>query len=209
MTRNGFVLAAALSLTASLAACGGPAPPVRYYQIALPDGDGAGQIGQAGEGAPILAIERISADAAYDDPRIVYRESPYRLDYYNYHRWSSPPGLMVTDYLRIAYQQSGLFRSVVSGYSSDADAILAGRVMAIEEVNETATTWHARIRLELLLRDARTGELLWSQVVTEIEPLESREPEGTAQAVAAAMGRIVAVTGPLIAEQMRADDGQD
>jgi hypothetical protein len=50
---------------------------------------------------------------------------------------------------------------------------------------------------------------LWSQVVTEIEPLESREPEGTAQAVAAAMGRIVAVTGPLIAEQMRADDGQD
>jgi ABC-type uncharacterized transport system auxiliary subunit len=201
MTRPVLALASLASLIAvvsSLAACGRAAPPVRYYQIALPDGDD----GRAGQGAKVLAIERLTADAAYDDARIVYRESPYRLDYYHYHRWTSPPGLMVSDYLRMAYQQSGLFRSVISGYSSDADAILSGRLMAIEEVNESAESWLARVRVELQLRDARTGDLLWSRLITETEVLEAREPEGLAKATAAAMARIVETTAPLIAEHM-------
>jgi ABC-type uncharacterized transport system auxiliary subunit len=203
MTNALHSLAALVALTFSLAACGGAAPPVRYYQIALPDGDDA----RAGQGSKVLAIERLAADAAYDDARIVYRESPYRLDYYHYHRWTSPPGLMVSDYLRIAYQQSGLFRSVISGYSSDADAILSGRLMAIEEVNESPDAWTARVRLELQLRDARTGELLWSRLITETEALEDREPEGLAKAMAAVMARIVDATAPLIARQMAADSG--
>ena len=187
MTRIAF---ATFALFVFAAACGSSPPPVRYYQIAVPEAKPAGQ----GEG--ILAVERIRADAAYDDARIVYRESPHRLDYYHYHRWSSPPGMMLSDYLRVAYDQSGHFGSVVSGFSDDADAILGGRLMAFEEVNETEDRWLARVRLELRLRDAKTGELLWSSVITETEPLEEHEPEGLAKALGVAMDRIVAATGP-------------
>ena len=198
MTRTTLAIASLASLCLILAACGGRAPPVRYYQIALPEDGGAG----AGQGSAILAIERISADAAYDDARIVYRQSEFRLDYYHYHRWSSPPGLMVTDYLRMAYQQTGRFRSVIGGYSGDADAMLGGRVMAIEEVNRSETDWLARVRLELWLRDASTGELLWSQILTETEPVSTHGPEGLAEALALAMERIVSDTAPAIAEHI-------
>ena len=197
MIRAGLIVTA-VALVAALVGCRGSAPPVRYYKIALPDAEPAGQ----GEGRGILALERLNADAAYDDARIVYRESPYRLDYYHYHRWTAPPGLMVSDYLRMAYQQTGKFRSVVAGYSSDADAILSGRLMAIEEVNRTETEWLARIRLELRLRDARTGDLLWSQVLTETERLERNEPEALAMAMAAAMTRIVETSAPTIASHI-------
>ena len=186
-------LVALAALAAALAACGS-SPQTRYYQLAMP-GEEAEQSGQA-----ILAVEQLVADAAYAEPRIVYRESPYRLDYYHYHRWSAPPGVMVSDYLRMAYRQSGRFRAVVSGYTPDATAILTGRIMALEEVDVADGEWLARVRLELHLRDARTGDLLWSTTATEEEPLRSRTPEGLAQSLSDAMGRIVAETAPAIAE---------
>ena len=38
-------------------------------------------------------LESLETEAGYDDERIVYRTTPYRLDYYQYHRWSAPPGV--------------------------------------------------------------------------------------------------------------------
>lgn len=183
-------IAAAVFGSGPAAGCGNSPPPVRYYQVELPEGEGK----NAGEG--VLAVERLGADAAYDEARIVYRENPYRLDYYHYHRWSAPPGIMLSDYLRLAYGETGLFDSVVSDFGEGVDGVLGGRVMALEEVNKTEEEWLARIRLELELRDARTGELLWTQMITETEPLEAQEPEGLARAVAKVMERIVDDTAP-------------
>ena len=85
-------LARPRSSLSALAACGGKMPETRYYQLATT--------------APAAQVTRqrrrrrsrstpLDTDQAYDDERIVYRVTPYRLDYYNYHRWSAAPGMLV------------------------------------------------------------------------------------------------------------------
>lgn len=193
-----ITLPAALLCAGLAAGCGSSPKEIHYYQLAMPE-EGAGAKGQG-----VLAVEQIVADSAFDDQRIVYRKSAYRLNYYHYHRWSAPPGMMVSDYLRMAYRQSGRFDDVVSGFTPDATTVLSGRVMALEEVDVSKEEWKARVRIQLHLRDARTGKLLWSGTVSKEEPVKERNPEGLAAALSAAMADVVAETTPEIARHTSA-----
>lgn len=153
--------------------------------------------------AAVLAIEAFSADVAYDQDRMVYRRSPYRLDYYHYHRWAAATGLMLTDAMRMGYAQSGHFRVVTVGGSSRADVVLSGRVSALEEVDVGRKEWLGRVHLELQLRDARSGELVWAQEYREDEVVDKRSPEGVTRAISRGLTRIVRDSAPAIAEAAR------
>jgi len=180
-----------------LAACAGKVPETRYYQLAAPPPAKAA----AAQGTDlVLALEPLVVDDAYQDERIVYRTSPYRLDYYNYHRWSAPPGALIADYLEQALEQSGKFRAVVREAEGDVPAVLGGRVIAIEEVDESPSRWLGRITVELTLKDAQTGAVLWTDQLAETEPLPAQNPEGLARALSAALGRIAKRAIPAIAE---------
>ena len=185
--RIAFVAAAALA-----AACGGKLPETRYYQLAPPATKQTG-------GSGVLVLDTLTADAAYDDDRIVYRTTPFRFDYYQYQRWSSAPGIMVGNYLEQAFETSGKFRAVVREMSPEAPIVLAGRVIAIEEVDRSKTDWVGRIVLELSVTDARSNEVLWTSQLEEIEPLRAQTPEGLAAALSIAMSRIAAQTIPVVA----------
>jgi ABC-type uncharacterized transport system auxiliary subunit len=186
-------IAAALIGCAACAACAGKLPETRFYQLAVPEAQPHG-------GDRVLVLDPLATDAAYDDDRIVYRTTPFRLDYYQYHRWSSAPGSMVSNYLEQALEHSGRFRAVVRELTPDAPVVLAGRVLAIEEVDRSRTDWLGRIVLELILTDARTSETLWTEQFEETEPLRERNPEGLAAALSTAMSRIVGRAAPVIAE---------
>jgi ABC-type uncharacterized transport system auxiliary subunit len=183
----------ACAACAACAACGGKLPETRFYQLAVPEARPHG-------GDRVLVLDPLATDAAYDDDRIVYRTTPFRLDYYQYHRWSSAPGSMVSNYLEQALEHSGKFRAVVRELTPDAPVVLAGRVLAIEEVDRSRTDWLGRIVLELILTDARTSETLWTEQFEETEPLRERNPEGLAAALSTAMSRIVSRAAPVIAE---------
>lgn len=176
------------------AACAGAMPETRYYQLAAPEAK------PASGGDNVLVLESLHTDSAYDDDRIVYRTTPFRLDYYQYQRWSSAPGVMVGNFLEQALERSGRFRSVVREMTPDAPVILTGRVLAIEEVDQSRTEWLGRIVVELVLTDAHTGAALWTKQIEEREPLRQQTPEGLAQALSIAMTRIVAQTVPEIAD---------
>jgi len=168
-------------------------PDIRYYQIevdpeSMPRGEGTA--------SAVFAVEAMIGDSAYEDQRIVYRTSPHRLDYYHYHRWTAPPGVMVSDFLREAYEETGYFRSVVAGFSPDASVFLSGRVIAFEEVDVARKEWRARVKMNLFLRDAMTGEVLWSRTVLEEAPVGELTPEGVAAAMSTAVTKIVAGTAP-------------
>jgi ABC-type uncharacterized transport system auxiliary subunit len=186
-------LARVVAMSLALAACGGKLPDTRYYQLAPPESTAHG-------GDALLVLEPLTTDAAYDDERIVYRTTPFRLDYYQYQRWSSAPGLMIGNYLERTLEASGKFRGVVHDLTPDAPVVLAGRVIAIEEVDRSKTEWLGRIVLELILTDARSGEALWTEQFEETEPLRLQTPEGLAAALSIAMSRIVARTTPTIAD---------
>lgn len=188
-----MIARAVLGVVVACAACSGKLPETHHYQLAAPTSRLRG-------GDAILVLDALATDAAYDDERIVYRTTPFRLDYYHYHRWSSAPGAMVGNYLEQALGGSGRFRAVIREMSPDAAVVLGGRVVAIEEVDRSKTEWAGRIVLELVLTDARTSEVLWSERVEETEPLRQQTPEGLAAALSAAMARIAARTAPVIGE---------
>ena len=178
------------------------APEVRHYQLNLVDSQRA--LAEAGNGRAtttstetvatggrVIGVDVLRADTAYDDLRIVYRKSPYRVDYYHYHRWSAPPSLMLTDVLRDGLHQTGAFGRVTSGYGRDVDAVLRGRVVAIEEVDRSATEWEARVVLDLELERVATGEVLWSRTLSQSESVEQLNPEGVTIAASKAMGKII------------------
>jgi len=181
-------------LLLAVMACGGKTPQTRFYQLATP----ASHPAQAGD--TVVVVEPLATDSAYDDERIVYRQSPYRLDYYAYHRWVSSPGTMVSDYLAESLAHTGRFRAIARELTDAAAVVLGGRVIAIEEVDRTDHHWVGRIALELTLTDARTGEVLWSQQFEETEPLPQQSPEGLAAAISRAMGRVVERVVPTIAD---------
>ncbi|MBL0215007.1 MAG: membrane integrity-associated transporter subunit PqiC [Myxococcales bacterium] len=177
--------------------CGGnKVPDTHYYQLAAPT-----KVDRGGE--LTLVLEALSTDQAYDDERIVYRTTPYRLDYYQYHRWSAAPGTMVGNYLEQSLERSGRFRAVTRELTADAPAMLGGRVVAIEEVDASKGSWAGRIVLELTLTETKTNRLLWTEQFEETEPLTRQTPEGLAQALSVALGRIADKAGPLIESAAR------
>ena len=182
-------------LVLALAACGSKTPDTRFYQLAAP------QLRTPVTGELTLVVEPLTTDPAYDDERIVYRTNPYRLDYYNYHRWSAAPGAMIGNYLEEALERSGQFRAVTRELTSDAPVVLGGRVVAIEEVDQSKTQWLGRLVIELTLTDAKTNRVVWTQQFEETEPVRVQTPEGLARALSVAMNRIVAKAAPAIAAQ--------
>jgi ABC-type uncharacterized transport system auxiliary subunit len=176
-----------------VAACSQKLPETRYYQLAAPATPPA-------RGHAVLVLEPFETDTAYDDERIVYRTNPYRLDYYQYHRWSSSPGVLVGNFLEHALEHSGRFSAVVREPTADASVALRGRVVAIEEVDRSKTNWIGRIVLELEVTDAHTGEVLWHEQYEEHEPMPLQHPEGLARALSTAMIRISAKAAPIIGD---------
>jgi uncharacterized lipoprotein YmbA len=178
-------------------ACGGKLPDTRYYQLAVPAAKAP-----AAEGALVLALEPLATDPAYDDERIVYRTSPYRLDYYQYHRWSAPPGVIVGNFLEASLERTGKLSAIVAA-TDGAPAVLGGRVVAIEEVDAHKDRWLGRIVVELVLTDGK-GKTLWSAQFEETEPLARQSPEGLARGLSIALARIVERASPAIVDAVRA-----
>lgn len=184
--------ALAVALVSGLGACGGTLPATRFYQLAEPSGQAT-----PGPGVAIV-VEPLTTDSTYDDERMVYRVTPYRLDYYQYHRWSAAPGTLIANYLERAFEKSGKFSAVTREPNPAAPVTLGGRVVAIEEIDQSKTKWVGRVVLELTLTDTASGEVLWAEQFEEIEPLPIQSPEGLARALSTALERIAIRAVPLV-----------
>lgn len=146
-----------------------------------------------------LAVPTLEVLGAYDTDRIVYRASPYRLDYYEYHRWASTPSLLLSEHLRRAYERTGLFEEVTLDRVPSTSAVLEARLLALEEVDVTPSKWLGRVALDLTLRDAGSGAVLFSREFTREEPLQQQRPEALAAAVSVALEQIVGASARALA----------
>jgi len=196
MTRRAAARAA-LMCTA-LAGClgdlgGGPAPETRYYALSAP----AAAAGVSG--SPAIAVEELRADAPYDDRRIVYRTGRHRVAYDEDDQWVSAPGALVADSLRRAYQASGRFGMVLAEPGAETAAIMGGRVLAFEEVDRGRQPGIAHVVLDLELRDAETGRILWSRRADQRVAVGRPTRDALAAALSAALARIADSTAAEIA----------
>ena len=187
MTGAHRALVTAVLVAASACSLGRRTPELHYYVLAVP-------------GTPPSALDApvrigvFTADQPYATTRLAYRTSPYRLDYYTYHRWAADPRQMIPaairDYLERAASRDGGPPYVVEGH-----------VRRLEEVDQSGGRVGA---IGLEVRVQRAGRIVLASAYEEVEPAAEANPEAVAAALSRALGRILdRIAADLTAAGMR------
>ena len=178
MTKKTIVL---LSALIGLWSCFGASPDKKYYHLELAPAPAEAPSGRS------LLIDRIDIASVYDDFRIVYRISPFEINYYAYHFWAEKPGRMLQAILCRHLEGSKRFAKVLTETTKeDPDWILRCSVYQMEEVDER-TAWSARLGMKIELAEFKSGLVLASRRFDRREPL-ARKDVGL---VPAALSRIL------------------
>jgi ABC-type uncharacterized transport system auxiliary subunit len=134
-------------------------------------------------------VRPFTAATRYRD-RILYRTSAFEVAFYPYDRWVEPPEEMVTRLVAHMVRASGLFSQVVPADNVQLPAwILSGEVTRFDEVREAGGS-RAECWLRFEVRRAHDEQLLWSEVMTAVEPLADGTPAALAQAMSRAVQRV-------------------
>ena len=150
--RKNIVLA--LVLCVGFAGCFSAGPEKKYYEIHLDP------VSDLGRFAASLLVDRIEIDSLYDDFRVIYRLSPYEINYYAYHFWADKPSKLLRNSLIQFLEGSRLFPKIIQEtIPGGADWIFRWTVHRIEEVDE-AEAWFARLSMKLEVADFKTGATL-------------------------------------------------
>jgi len=139
----------------------------------------------------VIGVSQFKADVSYEDDKIVYRDSPYEVQYYHYRRWVAPPKKIVTERVVQDYQASGVFERVVKLPSATVvDYILTGHVQAFEEWDER-DTWYGVVTLEFELLDPSNLEVVWTKQFSEKTLVSEKEPVEVVRAISESLGKVI------------------
>jgi ABC-type uncharacterized transport system auxiliary subunit len=154
-----------------------PQPEVRHYALTL-------TVPEVSSGTATLSliVSLFTARDPYGQDLMVYRSSPYRLDFYNYHRWAAVPAELVTDWTRRSLRGSGLFAKVFPAAEGNADLTLGGVIHQFEEVDHEQN-WEAVLSIDFWLTRADQRSPFWFQTYTATQQAEKRNPEAIAEAM--------------------------
>ena len=187
MTNKVIKFSIFLLLMVLLAGCGG-VPQTYYYRVDydLPtDPASNSQI-------PItLGVEKFSADILYEGDRIVYRNSPYEVQYYHYRRWIAPPRKIVDERVLAQLQSSSAFQSVVKyPCQCQPDFLLSGKIKAFEEWDEE-TAWYGIVTLAFELKNAKTQAVVWKKEISEKTQAGEKSPVEVVEAISKSLQKVV------------------
>jgi ABC-type uncharacterized transport system auxiliary subunit len=151
----------------------------------------------------VVMINDFETDLIYRDDKIVYRDSPYQVKYYNYRRWIAPPQRLVSEAIFSQIQQAGIFEIVTNEpIAQKTDLILTGRIRAFEEWDE-ATSWYGHVKIDFQLLKADTREIIWQNSFTQKQPVAINEPVEVVKAISAATQQIVHSAMTEIVDQLK------
>jgi uncharacterized lipoprotein YmbA len=143
-----------------------------------------------------VAVRRFDTPDYIRQGRIVYRETPEAIGFYDYHRWAADPGTTITAAMIDALRSARLF-SVVVPYDGreQQEYVLSGRIERLDEVDYGGDVRvEARLLAELVNR--RTGEALWAGDASETSKIDTHTVgsvvEAMSQAVESSIDRLVA-----------------
>jgi ABC-type uncharacterized transport system auxiliary subunit len=190
MTTRPFAFTCIL-LGALLAAGCGKVHHANYYTLALtptlsPATNGEHTLGP-------LAVREFNVPAYLRQGRIVYRESPTEIGFYQYHRWVTNPGSMVTIAIIGTVRSSGRFSNVESDASHmKPDFLLTGQVERLDEIDYSGGV-RVEVKLSAQLDNVRSKCTVWSgaeAVTTRVEK-KPTEKKTTMNSVVMEMSRAV------------------
>lgn len=146
-------------------------PVRRYYQIQLTGthSEGVPQIDKA------LRVDPVTVDDLYDDFRILYRVSPFEVNFYSYGFWAEKPGKLVGDAMSHYLAQNNIFTQVSRTIvGTDPDIVLKSRIHVIEEIDENAD-WYGRLAMDLEFQEFLSGRALYNHRFDRTEVLPEKD----------------------------------
>jgi ABC-type uncharacterized transport system auxiliary subunit len=185
--KKNILLFSYLASLVFLSSCGS-IPQTYYYRIDydLQDSNSDNNIIKK-----TVAVAQFDADILYEGDRIVYRHSPYEVQYYHYRRWIAPPKKIVTEKVLKQLQASGIFQRVVGIPSPfNIDYILKGKISAFEEWDE-GNSWYGLVTLDFQLQDTKTNEIVWERELSEKTMATKREPVEVVKAISESLKKVI------------------
>lgn len=153
-----------------LAACWS-SPEKQYFQLHLTPS----QESRSHSFDRVVLVEPFKVDNLYDDFQIIFRVSPFEMNYYAYVFWAEKPAVLVRDSVIHYLQEQNSFRKVIKEYSAgDPDLILRARLHILEEIDHPER-WFAHLSMEMEVVDFHTGEILVSLRFARTEPLPGKD----------------------------------
>ncbi len=179
----------ALAVAAVLAAgiqCGGKAPPTLYYVLDLPNPTPAPE---PLDHAAVLMPLRVGQ--VLGQRRIVYREAPEQVGFYEYHQWAEDPEASVLRLLRGELMAQGTFASVIPfDGRTRGDFLVRGELRRLEEVDYDGPV-RVAVEIALELVDSESGRVVWSGTSSAAEEVPSSEVRSVVARMGAAVQRTV------------------
>jgi ABC-type uncharacterized transport system auxiliary subunit len=191
---------AALAVAAILCGCAGlqPGQAPRYYTLEAPAAPA--EAGPASHDA-VLVLAPATVASFYDTQDIVYSRMPGSLAYYQFSRWTEPPGVPFTRQLAARIDQSKAYRAVViAGSGMGGSLVLATHIEEIyHDAAENPGT--ARVTLTAEMVDTRHRILVGRRRFSASVPVPSHDAPGAVagcrQALGLVIDQVVAWTGEL------------
>lgn len=187
-----------------LSACGG-VPETFYYTVAplAVKTTSTESNNNHNERTVVLGVEKFSAEALFDDDRIIYRDSAYEVKYYHYRRWAAMPRQLVTDQVIKQLQAAHICRNVVNFPSNNrVDYVLTGRILSFEEWDR-GELWFGRVAFTAQLYDPASRQLLWSEVFEAETRAEKRLPVAVVEAIGKSLEKCIADLQQALPERVK------
>lgn len=179
-TRFAFFALTALLLTG----CAGKVRYPDYYMLAL--APSKVPVPTEGYKLPAVAVQRFETPAYLRQGRIVYRQTPEQIGFYEYHRWASDPGQVLTTAMIDSLRGADIFSTVqIYDGQQHAPYVLQGRLERLDEVDyENGVRVEVRLFAQLL--DTKTGVAVWAGDTTKNIIVEQRQMKSVVRAMAQA-----------------------
>lgn len=146
-------------------------PPKRYHQLYLPENPDVSSL----QIDKTLYVDRVESNQLYDNFEIVYRDSPYHLNYYSYDFWAQKPGQLIQDSISDFFKKNKnfvrIYRDLTRG---NPDLIFKARIRAIEE-EDREDAWYARLSMEMEISDFETEEILLYYEFDQLKKMPDKE----------------------------------
>jgi uncharacterized lipoprotein YmbA len=130
----------------------------KYYQLYLPPD--SGDTGTPAPAAPridyVVLVEKVEVEDIYNDYRVVYRTSPYQLNYYSYHFWIKKPEKIVRDAITDYLSRGKYFKDVITDFSGGMPDLMLKASVHIMEEYDRADSWLARLKMDIEVKDFKT-----------------------------------------------------
>lgn len=124
-----------------------------------------------------VRLRPFDVEKVYAKSNIVYRKSPYELEYYSAHHWAVRPTDMLTDLIYTHLEAIALVDAAVRRLDErgNPDYELVGTILAIEEY-DSEETWFAHLKMSMSLVRLSDEAVVYNRIFDQRKIVEIHDP---------------------------------